>query len=189
MNLSPQFGVAQLTTFQFNASASDPDGDAVSYSWDVAGNPLSGASGTGVFTNGFSGTARLTVTDSKGATATDTRAFVVASMSGTWTGTVDTTGCVGFAKPITASLVQNLTSITGTVGLPNGLCSFNGGTAQTDPAEPGRIDVNANVTIRIKVPPFTDVTFRGTLDSSGQRLSGGLFGSGHNGTPVVLNKQ
>ena len=51
------------------------------------------------------------------------------------------------------------------------------------------IDAGANVTVRIKVPPFTDVTFRGTMESTGTRLTGGLFGSGHTGTPVILNKQ
>jgi hypothetical protein len=189
MNFAPAFGVAQLSSFSFNASASDLDGDAVSYIWDVAGNPVAGANGTMTFSNGGNATARVTVTDSKGATATDTRSFVVGSMTGSWAGVVDTTGCTGITKPMTATLAQNLTAVTGTIGLPNGLCSFNGGTAVTDPAEPGRIDANANVTIRIKVPPFTDVTFRGTMDSSGRKLSGGLFGSGHNGTPVVLNKQ
>jgi PKD domain len=189
MNLAPVFGIAQLTQFSFNASASDPDGDGMTYAWDVAGNPVSGSSGTMTFSNGGNGTARVTVTDSKGATATDTRSFVVGSMTGSWSGTVDTTSCTGIAKPMTASLSQSLTVVTGSIGLPNGLCTFLPGNAVTDPAEPGRIDASANVTIRIKIPPFTDVTFRGTMDTTGRKLTGGLFGSGHNGTPVVLNKQ
>ena len=88
LNFSPQFGVASLTQFAFNASASDPDGDAINYAWDVAGNPFSGTNGTITFAAGGDGTARLTVTDSKGATATDTRSFVVGSMTGHWIGSI-----------------------------------------------------------------------------------------------------
>lgn len=189
MTIAPAFGIAQLTQYTFNSAAADPDGDTLTYLWDFAGTPFSGTSGTMVFPDAASGDARLTVSDGKGASGTDTRTFVVGSMTGNWSGVVDTTFCTGVTKPMTASLVQTLTAVTGTIVLPNGLCSFNGGTARTDPAEAGRIDVNGSVTIRIKVPPFTDVTFRGAMDSSGRRLSGGLFGSGHNGTPVVLTKQ
>jgi hypothetical protein len=89
---------------------------------------------------------------------------------------------------LSATLTQNQTTVTGSIGLPEGLCSFSGGTAVTDPAEPGRIDANGNVQIHIKIPPFTDVTLRGTIDQSGRRISGGLYGSGHNGTPVTLTK-
>jgi hypothetical protein len=141
------------------------------------------------FSNGGNGVARVTVTDGKGGSATDTRSFVVGSMTGSWSGTVDTTGCTGVTKPMTATLTQNATVVTGTIGLASGLCTFLPGTAVTDPAEPGRIDASANVTIRIKIPPFTDVTFRGTMDTTGRTLTGGLFGSGHTGTPVVLTKQ
>lgn len=189
LNFAPAFGIAQLTQFSFNAAASDPDGDSVTYTWDVGGSAFSGTNGTITFSSGTNGTARVTVSDGKGGTATDTRTFVVGSMTGNWSGVVDTTVCTGITKPMTAKLVQSLTAVTGSIGLPNGLCSFASGTAVTDPAEPGRIDASANVTIRIKVPPFTDVTFRGILDSSGARLTGGLFGSGHTGTPVVLTKQ
>ena len=188
-NFSPSLGIAQLTQFSFNASASDADGDTVSYAWDVAGTAFTGSSGNITFSTGTDGTVRLTVSDGKGGSATDTRTFVAGTTSGTWSGTVDTSSCVGFAKPMTATLTQNLTTVTGTIGFPSGLCSFNGGSARTDPAEPGRIDANGNVSFRIKVPPFTDVTFRGLMDSSGRRMSGGLFGSGHNGTPVLLTKQ
>src|SRR4051812_29717298 len=52
LNFAPAFGIAQLTQFSFNASASDPDGDAVTYSWDVGGNAFTGSSGTIVFSSG-----------------------------------------------------------------------------------------------------------------------------------------
>ena len=84
MSMTPSFGIAQLTQFSFSASGSDPDGDAITYAWDVAGNPFSGSSGTVTFSNGFNGIAKVTVTDSKGATGSDTRSFVVGSMTGNW---------------------------------------------------------------------------------------------------------
>src|SRR3954470_17563661 len=140
LNFAPAFGIAQLTQFSFNASASDPDADGVTYSWDVGGNAFTGSSGTIVFSTGGQSTARVTVSDGKGGTVSDSRTFVVGSMSGQWSGIVDTTSCTGITKPMTATLVQNLGLVTGTIGFPNGLCSFSGGSAKTDPAEPGRID-------------------------------------------------
>ena len=89
LEFSPSFGIAYLTQFSFNATASDPDGDGVSYAWDVSGNPFSAASGTIRFNYGSNGTARLTVTDSKGMTSSDTRDFVVGCMTGTWRGSYD----------------------------------------------------------------------------------------------------
>jgi hypothetical protein len=188
MDVSPSFGVAQLTSFAFSASASDPDGDSVTYAWDLAGSAYSGTSGSMTFSSGAEG-ARLTVSDGKGGSTSETRAFVVASPAGSWNGSVDLSSCLGYSKVMTATLSQSLTVVTGTVGLPAGLCSFQPGTAVTDPAEPGKIDANGNVTIRIKIPPYTDVTFKGTIDSTGRRMTGGLYGSGHTGTPVVLTKQ
>src|SRR4051812_24543083 len=52
LNFAPAFGIAQLTQFSFNASASDPDADGVTYSWDVGGNAFTGSSGTIVFSTG-----------------------------------------------------------------------------------------------------------------------------------------
>src|SRR5437588_1353928 len=53
LNFAPTFGVMGVTEFEFNASASDPDGDDVAYAWDVAGNAFSGTSGKIAFLNGF----------------------------------------------------------------------------------------------------------------------------------------
>jgi hypothetical protein len=45
------------------------------------------------------------------------------------------------------------------------------------------------VRIRVKIPPFTDVYFQGQMDTTGRTITGGLQGSGHNGTPFVWTKQ
>jgi len=177
MNFAPPFGIAQLTQFSFNAAASDPDGDAVSYAWNVAGNPFTGTNGTITFSSGGNGTATLTVTDSKGATATDTRTFVVGSMTGKWSGTIP-----GFTN-LTFDLTQSGAVVTGT------FFEQFFGAGKIDPAQTGRIDGNGNVEMRFKLASFTDFTFRGQMDSTGRRITCGVFGSGFTGQPFTMTKQ
>jgi hypothetical protein len=178
LNFAPSFGIMGLTTFSWDASASDPDGDAVNYSWDIAGNPHSGASGSVVFTNGGNGVARLTVTDSKGAAASDTRSFVVGDMTGTW---VVTSGLLSGAS---FRLTQTpFGTVTGSFSLP-GL-----GNGNTDPAQPGHITAGASLTMRVKLAPFTDFTMNGTMDSTGRRVNGNLQGSGFTGESFTMTKQ
>jgi len=192
ISASRTFGIAQLTTFAFNATASDPDGDSVTIAWNFGdGTASSGTSVTKKYTNGGSLTVVATASDSKGASSVSGPLSVtVGSMTGTWSGTVDLDVCLsGVVKPVTAILKQTGGSISGTVTLSQGLCSFRPGTAKTDPAEPGTINGNGDVRIRVKIPPFTDVYFEGRMDSTGRRITGGLKGSGHRGTPFVLNKK
>jgi len=166
-----------LTQFSFNASASDPDGDAVSYTWDVAGNPFSGTNGTVMFVNGFNGTARVTVVDGKGGTATDTRSFVVGTMSGSWL--VTSGPLVGASFNLTQSSTGLVTGSFNLPGIGNG---------NTDPAQPGRITSAAGLTMRVKVAPFTDFNMNGTLDVTGRLVSGSLQGSGFSGQPFTMQK-
>jgi hypothetical protein len=177
LNFSPAFGIAGLTQFSFNASASDPDGDAVGYTWDVAGNAFTGTSGTITFSSGGNGTARVTVSDSKGATASDSRTFVVGTMSGSWL--VTTGPLVGASFTLTQS----------STGLVTGSFSLPGiGSGNTDPAQPGRITSAAALTMRVKIGPFTDFNMSGTLDSTGRVVSGTLQGSGFSGQPFSMQK-
>jgi hypothetical protein len=184
MNITPGFGVSQLTPFTFNAAASDPDGDAVSYTWDLAGTAASGSTGSITFTGGGTGLIRLTVTDGKGGTATDTRTIVVGSMSGNWTLTVPGTGVLQL------SLTQAVTFISGTfIVAPGGFGNVApGATGRTDPAEPGTINGNGTVRIRIKVGAFQDATLNGTLDSTGTRVTGNVTGSGFTGQAFTMTK-
>jgi PKD domain len=177
LNFAPAFGIAGLTQYSFNASASDPDGDAVSYSWDVAGNPFTGTNGTITFSSGGNGTARLTVTDSKGATASDTRTFVVGTMGGSWL--VTSGPLVGASFNLTQS----------TTGLVTGSFTLPGiGSGNTDPAQPGRITSAAALTMRVKIGQFTDFNMNGTMDASGRVVSGNLQGSGFTGQPFTMQK-
>ena len=77
LTANPGLTVDSGATVTFNASASDPDGDSVTYAWTAsAGTPASG-SGTRFAWQAPSGTGSaiitLTVSDDKGKTATDTR--------------------------------------------------------------------------------------------------------------------
>ena len=178
INFSPAFGIMGLTSFSWDASASDPDGDPIAYSWDIAGNPHTGATGTVSFSNGGDGLARLTVTDSRGATATDTRSFVVGDMTGTW---VVTSGILSGAS--FQLLQSSLGTVIGSFILP-GLGSGN-----TDPAQPGHITAGAVLSMRVKLAPFTDFNMTGTMDATGRRVNGNLQGSGFTGESFTLTKQ
>jgi immune inhibitor A len=173
MNITP-FGIQQLTTFQFSAVANDPDGDPVSYAWDVAGNAFSNASGSVVFSNGGSFTARLTVTDGKGGSVTDTRSFVCGSMTGRWNGTFS-------SWVYTSNLVQ-------TGNLVSGDYSDQLGPGKLDPASANTIDANGNVKLRYKQSTFSDFTFTGVMDSTGRKITGAVNGSGYVNTPFTMTK-
>jgi immune inhibitor A len=183
MTFTPSFGIANLTTFNYSAAASDPDGDAVTYNWNIAGSVSSNASGTLVFASGLNTVAGLTVTDGKGGSVSDSRPFVVGSMTGSWTGTLA-------GVPFTMNLTQPAGgTVTGTWNLPGTPFSGN-----LDPAALNRIDANAAVTLRCKVTAgggpggFDDFSLNGTMDPTGVRVSGGVNGSGFTGDPFVLNK-
>ena len=42
--------------------------------------------------------------------------------------------------------------------------------------------------MRVKQGPFSDWTFRGQMDQTGRRITGGIFGSGFNGQPFTIEK-
>ena len=54
---TPTFGVQDFGIFTFNASATDADGDTLTFAWDIAGNARNGSTAqVGPFTNGGVGT-------------------------------------------------------------------------------------------------------------------------------------
>jgi hypothetical protein len=184
MTFSPSFGIMNLTTFNYGAAASDPDGDSVTYNWNIAGNGSSSASGQILyFTTGGSYIATSTVSDGKGGSATDSRTFVVGTMAGTWTGILDS-----------IPFIMNLAQPTG--GVITGTWSQPGTpyAGQLDPAAINRIDINGVITMRVKVTAgggshgFNDFTFTGTMEPNGTRISGALNGSGFNNQPFSLTK-
>ena len=98
-------------------------------------------------------------------------------MTGVWTVT----------SGLLIGATYNLTQ--GATGLVSGSFVLPGiGNGNTDPAQPGRIDANGAVTMRIKVAPFTDFNMTGTMDTTGRRVTGNLQGSGFTGEPFTMVK-
>jgi len=178
VTVNPGSGIQDKTLFNFAVSASDPDNDNLSYTWTIAGSNFNSQNVALVFSAGGAATATVTVSDGKGGTASGSQTFVVGTMSGNWTGT----GPAGIDN-FTMTLNQLNGQITGSY-------HDNLGTAVVGPTgEPGTIDNNGNISLRTKQAPFTDWTFRGTLDVTGRRVTGGVFGSGFTGQNFTMNKQ
>jgi hypothetical protein len=183
---SAGFGISQQTTFTFTAATSDSDGDAVSVSWNFGdGTSASGTSATHVYASGGSFNVVATASDSKGASTPSNNVTVVAgSMTGNWSVNLVTCGTFNM------TLSQAVGTVTGTFVMPTAFCAATAGsTGKTDPAEPGTIDGNGNVQIRLKVGAFLDFYIRGKMDSTGQVVNGGAFNSGFNGNTVTMRKQ
>jgi PKD domain len=187
-SVSPSFGISQLTSFLFNATATDPDGNPVSYQWRVGSLTFNTQNVTTMLTGDGQQAVTLTVSDGQGGSATSTGNLTLGTMTGTWTVTLNTTNapCGSF----TATLTQTGTTVTGTFAFPTTFCNATAGSeGRTDPAEPGTIDAQGNVQIRIKVDPFIDFTIRGVMDNTGRKVTGGAFSSGFNGDDITMTKQ
>ena len=176
VTVTPSFGISELTSFSFSASATDPDGDPLNYTWDIAGNPASGQSGSITFRGSGVATFRVTVADGRGGSVTDSRTATVGSAGGTWRGSGVQLG------PFSMQLQQNGARITGTY-------SDAFGAGQIDPAQPGSINARGHIEMRVKQGPFTDWNFRGDMDTSGRRIVGQIFGSGFNGQAFTMERQ
>jgi len=188
MNVTPTFLVSGLTNLQGTASATDADNDTLTYSWNLVNTTLTGPIISGQIVGpGGDVSIRLTVSDGKGGSATDTRIVTVGSMTGTWTVTIlDPCGPGGF--PLTLTQIGGV--ITGSGVATSAYCGGSAGdTYRIDPAEPGSIDADGNVNIRIKVGTFLDFYVRGRMQNSGRSIVGTAHGSGLNGNAVLMAKQ
>ena len=98
-------------------------------------------------------------------------------MTGTWKGTIDP-----FKGTFTFKLTQKGEIVTGTFVDPFGR------SGKTDPASPGRVNAQGEIRLRMKIGPFLDFTMTGRFDAAGQRITGGVQGSGFHGEPFDLTK-
>jgi hypothetical protein len=164
-----------------SATATDPDADPLTYAWTVGdGSVSSSASFTRVFTQGGNFTPTVTVTDGRGGSASaSTAAMTVGSMTGTWRGT----GPAALGNFSLTLVQENTGRVTGSYS------DSTFGAGQLDAASTtNRIDGQGAIEMRVKQGPFNDWTFRGQMDQTGRRITGGVFGSGFSGQPFTLTK-
>jgi hypothetical protein len=186
MNFSPTFLVSGLTTFQGTGSASDADGDALSFTWSIGSLTLNGQQVSGTLTGDGNFTARLTVNDTRGGSASDTRQATLGTMAGNWNVTLPSS-CGNASFPL--SLTQNAGVVLGQGTSVMTVCAAPPGSLfRIDPAEPGRIDANGNVELRVKVGIFLDFYIRGPMQNNGRSVAGIASGSGLSG-PATMTKQ
>ncbi|TAK11372.1 MAG: hypothetical protein EPO35_12370 [Acidobacteria bacterium] len=195
MSVTPSFGVSALTSFAFSGSASDPDGDAITYGWSYGSASASGATATTTIAGDGTVAVRLTVTDSKGATGTDTRNVTIGTVAGTWRATLDRCPSSGNPNAATGFMTYTMTQtssgvLAGTFVTGSDWCSVTTGTTgNTDNADSNTINASAQVRMRIKVGAFIDFVLNGTMDSTGRRMTLAASGSGLDGATFTWTKQ
>jgi hypothetical protein len=190
MTVSAGFAVAQLTTVSYAASATDADGDSLAYMWDFGdGTSATGAEVVHTYGN-VSGerSTRLTVSDGRGGSASDTRPVTVGNLGGSWEGTTGPLG--GPFWTMSLSLSQ------GVNGAATGTCVATGPSAverfggNLDPAAQNRIDGDGRVVLRCKsYRNVDDFRIEGVMGhDTGNQILGEVSGPGFNGEVIVFTR-
>ncbi len=175
MSVTPPLLVSGLTTFHAMASATDADSDPLTYMWAYGSKTASGASISGTVTGDGPMAFKVTASDGKGGSASDSRSVTVGTMTGDWLIFVD--ACKPNSFPLT--LTQSGSMVSGSAIAPTVSCTGKAGARYyTDPAEPGVIDAAGNLTLRVKVASFSDFPFQGTMQSDGRTVVGEVVLSG-----------
>ena len=161
--IAPNFGIDSLTLFSFAATASDPDGDPMTYTWRFADGTVfhdGQAVSTQLVGSTLDGSLNLTVTDTRGGSATtSTNRFVLASMTNDWI--LRSPSFPGVTLTAFSLNQDRFGAITGSVlggGRPIGA--------------PSRIENSGRVEIRFKLANDVDVTVVGQMQQSGDEIVG-----------------
>jgi hypothetical protein len=176
--ITPSTGLQAAQSFAISApGASDPDGDTLTYSWDLGdGTTATGQNVSKVYNNAGTFTATVTVSDGK-EQATASGTATVRGMAGNWRGSISG---VDFDFPFHLSLSQNGTSVSGT--FTDDLHIFVPGTVS------GNVSGPSNVRLTVTIPEFEPFTMNGTASSDINSVSGVATGSGFN-DPFTLTRQ
>jgi hypothetical protein len=158
-----------------SATATDSDGDAITYKWTFGDTTLTGATVAATLTGDGSVTVQVTASDGKGGQATDSRSVTIGNMTGRWTFifTGDCSPHTPTALPI-MTLTQVASAVSGTLESPAAWCNVPAGqNGKLDPAAPASIDAQGNFTgARLKIGNYVDTFLKGTMDSSGRKITG-----------------
>lgn len=178
---SPSLGVQDLTTFTAHVEARDPDADPLSVSWS---SPLLGTVGTNAdlsFKSNVGSPLTVTVTDSKGASASAKVHVVVADLNWYYDGYF---GNDGHGFDFSMHLTRTGTIVTGT------FTDYTDHRHQgiVDPAGPGQIDAEGRFRIRFKLGSVGDFTLVGQLVPHDQPFPDQFF-SNWRGTGFVTGGQ
>jgi len=185
VSVTPTFGVSGLTNVSMSATASDPDGDSLSYQWTFAGSTASGPSANANLSGDGAVTVRLSVTDGRGGSATDARDVTIGNMSGRWSFIF--TGVCNPSVPATLpvlTMAQAGSVVTGSLVSPAAWCNVPAGqTGVFDPAAPARISASGAFTgARLKIGSYLDTFLDGQMDSSGRVITGTTRSQSSNST-------
>ncbi len=163
VTLNPSTGLQAAQSFAISSQgASDPDGDALTFSWDFGDSTTgSGQSVTKVYNNAGNFTVTVTVSDgSESATASATA--TVRGMTGNWRGNVSVGGS---SIPFSFGLTQSGTSVTGSYSDADGPGTVTGSVSSPN-----------NVSLTVRQPPFNPFTFTGRTSGDVNSVNGTVFG-------------
>jgi hypothetical protein len=186
-----------------SAQATDPDGDSLTYTWEVTttgadgvtgadgGRPLVTYTGQNVsHTAAGSGvqTATATVSDGNGGTGSASVQFVTTDINGNWE--VRIPSLCGAARFV-MNFTRNGGNFSGNATFPETFCAAAAGsTGQTDPAVPATINAAGQIFIRFKVAIFLDFLFNGQIDTTtGRIINGNVTQGGFAGEAATLTRQ
>jgi len=165
---SPTFGIADIQSFRFEVNATDPDGDRLSYHWDLGLGVMvdAGQFANATYEGGQSTewTVTVRVSDPSGLSATTSIKAMVGSVNGLWQITSGE-----FTGGQFALLQDSAGKVTGNYVLP--------GAGSQETITNGQITPAAQVTLPLRLGSRT-MTFTGTMDTTGRRINGTIDGAG-----------
>lgn len=168
-------GMAGVTSFAFNSTASDKDNDSLTYNWNFGdGGTGSGVSPSHVFSTAGTFTVSVAVSDGKETVnAPGITVRVAPSLAGTWTGGRE----AGFDCGVNLTLAQNGGTLSGSLILTSG-CS---GTIPLTPGTASPLTHPSSVVVTTQPFSFTvgtttfpgiTIRFSGTTDAAGTVMTG-----------------
>ena len=192
MTVSAGFAVAQLTTVSYAASATDADGDSLTYTWDFGdGTSATGAAVVHTYGN-VSGerSTRLTVSDGRGGSASDTRPVTVGNLTGYWEAHVFINSLGGPSRIVSLSLSQGVNGATTGSCVATGPSDVERFGGNLDPAAQNGIDADGRVVLRCKsYGNAGDVRIQGVMGhETGNQILGEVFGPAFNGNVIVFTR-